>query len=226
MKSVIIAGLNLIAAGWCLPEFLRAKWTPVRVKKMRRIKDIGSFRGSTKTAMTPVVALIVIAVFGPVTAVAGETGDWLSEAFAKQKPQAVAAKRNRPASSQRARLGGPSSAEKQVPAKMRSASLSGGDITWQASSGCLSGRLRGVIGDLIADFGPVTVTSTCRSASQNRSTGGADQSYHLRGEAVDFRTRAGTGAVYAFLSAHGSVGGLKHYGGGLFHIDAGPRRSW
>jgi hypothetical protein len=30
----------------------------------------------------------------------------------------------------------------------------------------------------------------------------------------------------AFLRSHGSVGGLKHYGGGLFHIDSGPRRGW
>jgi hypothetical protein len=22
------------------------------------------------------------------------------------------------------------------------------------------------------------------------------------------------------------VGGFKHYGGGLFHIDTGPRRTW
>jgi hypothetical protein len=28
------------------------------------------------------------------------------------------------------------------------------------------------------------------------------------------------------LRSNGSVGGLKHYGGGLFHIDNGARRSW
>ena len=225
MKSLSIAGRNSIAASSCFPARFRAKSTPAHANKMLQIIELMSFRWPTTTGTTLLVALIVTTVFGPMTAKAGEAGDWLSDAFGKQKPQAIA-KRNHAASSQRLRLGGPASAEKQIPAKTRRASLSGGNITWQASSGCLSGRLSSVIGDLIADFGPVTVTSTCRSASQNRSAGGADQSYHLRGEAVDFRTRAGTGAVYAFLSAHGSVGGLKHYGGGLFHIDTGPRRSW
>jgi hypothetical protein len=30
----------------------------------------------------------------------------------------------------------------------------------------------------------------------------------------------------AYLRSSGMVGGLKHYGGGLFHIDTGARRSW
>ncbi len=107
-----------------------------------------------------------------------------------------------------------------------SGSLSGGGITWQASSGCVPGALRGVLAELVGTFGPITVTSTCRSGSQNRAAGGAGQSYHLSGQAVDFRVHGSTGSVYAYLSGNGSVGGLKHYGGGLFHIDTGPRRSW
>jgi uncharacterized protein YcbK (DUF882 family) len=34
------------------------------------------------------------------------------------------------------------------------------------------------------------------------------------------------GKVLAFLRKNRVVGGLKHYGGGLFHIDIGPRRTW
>jgi Peptidase M15 len=117
-------------------------------------------------------------------------------------------------------------AQQQVSDEPKSASLSGGGITWQASASCVPGALRGVLADLVGNFGPVTVTSTCRGRAQNRTAGGAGQSYHLSGEAVDFRVSASTGAVYAFLSASGNVGGLKHYGGGLFHIDTGPRRSW
>ena len=118
------------------------------------------------------------------------------------------------------RLGGPV-AERPRPT---GGSLSGG-ISWQASSGCVPGQLRGVLSSLVSNFGGVTVTSTCRSESSNRSAGGAKRSYHLSGEAVDLRVRgASSGAVYAFLSGSGSVGGLKHYGGGLFHIDTGPRR--
>lgn len=117
------------------------------------------------------------------------------------------------------RLGGPV-AERPRP----SGSLSGG-ITWQASAGCVPGQLQGVLSSLVSTFGAVTVTSTCRSTASNRAAGGAKRSYHLSGEAVDFRVRgANNGAVYAFLSSNGSVGGLKHYGGGLFHIDTGPRR--
>jgi hypothetical protein len=32
--------------------------------------------------------------------------------------------------------------------------------------------------------------------------------------------------VLSFLKANKLVGGLKHYGGGAFHIDTGPRRTW
>jgi ribosomal protein L37AE/L43A len=55
---------------------------------------------------------------------------------------------------------------------------------------------------------------------------GNQKSYHLSGDAVDLRVFGNIGATYASSRGHGSVGGLKHYGGGLFHIDTGPRRSW
>ena len=107
----------------------------------------------------------------------------------------------------------------------RSTSLSGG-LSWQAPSGCVPGQLRGVLSSLASDYGPVTITSTCRGRAQNRAAGGAGHSYHLTGQAVDFRVHGNVSAVYASLRSNGDVGGLKHYGGGLFHIDTGPRRSW
>jgi uncharacterized protein YcbK (DUF882 family) len=71
----------------------------------------------------------------------------------------------------------------------------------------------------------VTVNSTCRSASRNRRVGGAKRSWHLTGNAADFRVRgASVRSVYSYL--RGMVGGMKHYGGGLFHIDNGPRRAF
>jgi uncharacterized protein YcbK (DUF882 family) len=52
--------------------------------------------------------------------------------------------------------------------------------------------------------------------------GGAKRSYH----AVDFNVLGNYRAILAFLKARTEVGGLKHYGGGAFHIDTGPRRTW
>lgn len=101
----------------------------------------------------------------------------------------------------------------------------GGGIVWRASSSCLAGNLRSIVASVAANFGSVTVNSTCRSAARNRRVGGAKRSWHLTGNAVDFRVRGSIGGVFAHLRSVVG-GGLKHYGGGLFHIDNGPRRSF
>lgn len=105
-------------------------------------------------------------------------------------------------------------------------SLSGGKVNWTASASCLDSSLKAVIYAVAANYGPLRVNSTCRSRGHNRSVGGARKSKHLSGDAVDFRVFGNVRGVYAYLRDSGSVGGLKHYGGGLFHIDNGPRRSW
>ena len=102
----------------------------------------------------------------------------------------------------------------------------GGGIRWAASSGCLNSGLRSVVAGVASLFGGVTVNSTCRSRGHNRRVGGARQSLHLTGNAVDFRVRGNWRGVWAYLRSSGGVGGLKHYGGGLFHIDTGARRTW
>ena len=107
-----------------------------------------------------------------------------------------------------------------------SKSLTGGGVRWAASSSCLNGTLRSVVAQVAANYGSVTVNSTCRSRGHNRKVGGAPKSHHLSGNAVDFRVHGSYGAAYAFLRSHGSLGGVKHYGGGLFHVDTGPKRSW
>ena len=102
-------------------------------------------------------------------------------------------------------------------------SLSGGSgVRWAASSGCLSSTLHAAIAHVAANFGHVTVNSTCRSPRHNRRVGGARKSYHLTGSAADIRIRGNVRGAIAYL--RGAVGGFKHYGGGLFHIDTGPRR--
>jgi len=100
----------------------------------------------------------------------------------------------------------------------------GGSVRWVASAGCLNGSLRGVIAQVASRFGAVTVNSTCRSRSRNARVGGARRSQHLTGNAADFRVHGHWGAASSFI--RGLVGGFKHYGGGLFHIDTGPRRTW
>lgn len=106
-------------------------------------------------------------------------------------------------------------------------SLSGGSaISWVASSGCVNGTIKSALRDMAQTFGSVTVTSTCRSRSHNARVGGASKSHHLTGDAADFRVGGNPSRVMASLRSNGSIGGVKHYGGGLYHIDTGPRRTW
>jgi hypothetical protein len=104
--------------------------------------------------------------------------------------------------------------------------LTSAPINWVASPNCLASPLRSVLSEVAALFGAVRVNSTCRSKAHNARVGGASRSYHLTGNAVDFRIAANTAAVSRFLLGKKNVGGFKHYGFGLFHIDTGPRRTW
>jgi hypothetical protein len=98
----------------------------------------------------------------------------------------------------------------------------GGNITWAANAGCLNGSLRSAVAHVASSYGSVTVNSTCRSAGHNASVGGAPKSYHLSGDAVDLRVHGNISGAASYLASLG--GGYKHYGGGLFHVDTGPRR--
>ena len=106
--------------------------------------------------------------------------------------------------------------------------LTGEAIRWmpKASVDCLATPLRGVLTELAAAFGPITVRWTCRDKRLNARVGGARRSFHLTGNAVDFNMAGNYRAILAFLKGNKLVGGLKHYGRGAFHIDTGPRRTW
>lgn len=78
-------------------------------------------------------------------------------------------------------------------------------------------ELRQVLDEIEVQYGRVKVTSVCRGRHAKRS-------YHYRGRAVDFRVARNIGAVARYVRAN--VPGSHHYGGGLFHIDTGPRRPW
>lgn len=108
--------------------------------------------------------------------------------------------------------------------KKKITGYSGGGVRWVANSGCLNGSLRALVASVAANYGSVTVSSTCRSRGHNASVGGAKSSHHLTGNAVDFRVHGNYGGVYAYLRAN--AGGVHHYGGGLFHADTGPKRTW
>lgn len=98
------------------------------------------------------------------------------------------------------------------------------NVNWIASSSCLASNLRSAINHVAQNYGSVTVNSTCRSRGHNRRVGGASKSYHLTGNAADLRVHGNVRAAVAYL--RGAAGGFKHYGGGLFHIDNGPTRSF
>jgi hypothetical protein len=107
---------------------------------------------------------------------------------------------------------------------LASRSLTGGGVQWVASSSCLNSRLRGVIANVASGYGSVRVNSTCRSVGHNRAVGGASHSYHLTGNAADIVVHGNLRGAMAYLRS--SVGGYKYYGGGRFHIDTGPRRTF
>jgi hypothetical protein len=104
-------------------------------------------------------------------------------------------------------------------------SLTGGGVRWVASLNCLNAALAYLV-EQVGTMASVTVNSTCRSRRHNARVGGARRSHHLTGNAVDFRAHGNVRAISGFLRNSGSVGGFKHYGGGLFHIDLGPKRTW
>jgi hypothetical protein len=101
----------------------------------------------------------------------------------------------------------------------------GGSVKWLATSGCVPSGLRSAL-DGASAYGTIVVSSTHRGHSHNARIGGAKRSYHLSCQAADFRVHGNVGQATAYLRNHPAVGGFKHYGGGLYHIDTGPRRSW
>lgn len=145
----------------------------------------------------------------------------ISRGKSTRKSRAATQSRNR-AAVRTASLG-----DSYAPAPGTDRSLTGRRVTWGASARCLNAGLRAVVEQVASNFGPVTVNSTCRSRRHNARVRGARHSHHLSGNAVDFRVRgASLRAVYSFLRSHGSVGGLKLYRRGFFHIDTGSRRTW
>lgn len=101
-----------------------------------------------------------------------------------------------------------------------------GRVNWNAPSGCVPAALKSVLYQVSQKFGPVVVNSSIRGRRHNRRVGGAQNSWHLRCMAVDFRVHGSHKGLWAFLRSHPAVGGLKRYPLGFLHIDLGPKRTW
>jgi hypothetical protein len=97
-------------------------------------------------------------------------------------------------------------------------------INWRANRRCLAARLRATINHVARHYGRVRVNSTCRSRRHNRRVGGARRSFHIGGRAADIRVYGNVRAAARYLRR--VSGGYKHYGGGRFHVDTGPKRTW
>lgn len=91
---------------------------------------------------------------------------------------------------------------------------------------CLPHDLLDVVYDVAEKFGEVQILSTFRDQERNRRVGGAERSFHLSCQAIDFRVSGRQPGLLAYLESRPEVGGLKRYPMGYFHIDNGPRRSW
>jgi len=102
----------------------------------------------------------------------------------------------------------------------------GNRIHYNAPAKCVPARLKGVLQQVAAKYGPITVNSTYRSPSANRRAGGRKGSWHLKCAAIDFRVHARTKGLLAWLGRHKAVGGYKYYSRGFYHIDTGPKRTW
>lgn len=77
---------------------------------------------------------------------------------------------------------------------------------------------------------PMHITSWCRCPVHNANVGGAPQSYHMKGWAVDFVVRGlSIHGAWRLVSRHQGegklIGGLGDYETWL-HIDRGPPRIW
>jgi len=73
---------------------------------------------------------------------------------------------------------------------------------------------------------PVVISSAYRCPVYNKKIGGAPQSKHMLGQAVDIVIKGMTPAQVAQAAAKVGFTGIGIYRSGFTHVDIGPRRSW
>jgi muramidase (phage lysozyme) len=75
--------------------------------------------------------------------------------------------------------------------------------------------------------GPVTITSGYRDPARNSAVGGATNSKHMTGEAVDIQFAGGMGIAPRAIqvASEAGAGGIGVYDSWI-HLDTGPKRTW
>ena len=88
---------------------------------------------------------------------------------------------------------------------------------------CVANRLQGYRDTLFGGT-PVIITSAWRAADYNKQVGGAPQSKHLLGQAIDFcSSKLPPSKVQILLAKHsGGLGAYKNF----THIDISDKRRW
>ena len=94
-----------------------------------------------------------------------------------------------------------------------------------APTDCLPASLRGVLKDVEARFGAVTLVSTTALRTDNHSRGSTRHRLHAACKAIDFKVKGDRWAVVAYLRARPEVAGVNTYGNnGVIHMDHNERR--
>jgi hypothetical protein len=89
-----------------------------------------------------------------------------------------------------------------------------------ASTDCLPPELRGVLADVAARFGEVTVVSTHQLNTGNHSAGSTREKLHHDCKAVDIRAdRSRIDEIKAYLRTRREIGGVESYRNGVVHMD-------
>jgi zinc D-Ala-D-Ala carboxypeptidase len=73
---------------------------------------------------------------------------------------------------------------------------------------------------------PLNIASGFRCPDYNRRIGGAEKSYHMRGQAADIKSsNISISGLYALAQKHFGDGGIGRYKT-FIHVDTGPKRRW
>jgi len=90
----------------------------------------------------------------------------------------------------------------------------------KAPTDCLPADFLGVIREVEARFGAVTLVSTTSLNTNNHGTGSARHKLHTDCRAIDFKVAGETAAVAAFLRSRPEVQGINVFrNNGVVHVD-------